>query len=113
LSDEINYTALGERIRGFREKAKMTQEKLSEICNLSAAHIGHIERGTRIPSLDTMFKIATTLNISIDVLLMDSYAEDEKNLCSLTDIVNNKRKLNLKYLVSNVKILIDEIDRKI
>ena len=111
LTGEIDYTALGIRIRDFREKANLTQEKLAEICSLSAAHIGHIERGTRIPSLDTMFKIAITLHISIDVLLSDSYKDD--SLCNIDNIAKSRDKLKLKTLVANTRMMIDEIDSKI
>jgi len=112
MSGEIDYTALGIRIRESRENANLTQEKLAETCALSAAHIGHIERGTRIPSLDTMFKIAITLHISIDVLLSDSYGDD-KTLCSIDAVLKNREKLKLKTLVANTRIMIDEIDSKI
>ena len=111
LSGEIDYTALGARIRESRENANLTQEKLAEVCTLSAAHIGHIERGTRIPSLDTIFKIAITLNISIDVLLMDSYGDENKNLYDSDSIAKARSKLNLKSLVAHTRLMIDEIDK--
>ena len=111
MTAEINYIALGTRIRENREKANLTQEQLAEVCSLSAAHIGHIERGTRIPSLDTMFKIAVTLHINIDVLLSDSY--EDKSLCDIDNIVKSKEKLKLKALVANTRMMIDEIDKQI
>ena len=113
MIEEIDYVALGIRIRESREKSNLTQEKLAEVCALSAAHIGHIERGTRIPSLDTMFKIAITLRVSIDVLLMDSYGEDNMSMCSFSDIVKNRGKLHLKTLVANTRMMIDEIDKHV
>ena len=111
MTGEINYTALGTRIREARENANFTQEKLAEVCALSAAHIGHIERGTRIPSLDTMFKIANILHISIDVLLYDSYGDG--SLCNIDNILKNREKLKLKALVANTRLMIDEIDKQI
>ena len=111
LAIKINYIALGTRIREYREKANLTQEKLAELCSLSAAHIGHIERGTRIPSMDAMFKIAVTLHISIDVLLYDSY--EDKNLCNIDNIEKNKKKLKLKDLVANTRIILEEISEEL
>ena len=111
MTGEIDYTALGTRIREYREKANLTQEKLAEICALSAAHIGHIERGTRIPSLDTMYKIAVNLQVSIDVLLSDSYADE--SLYNIDNIVKNKEKLKLKDLVANTRMMLEEIDKQI
>ena len=65
----IDYTALGKRIRTSRKAKKISQEQLAEICALSAAHIGHIERGTRIPSLDTIFRISQALDVSLDYVM--------------------------------------------
>ena len=53
MEKELDYTALGIRIRQARKEHHVTQEQLGELCELSTAHIGHIERGTRIPSIDT------------------------------------------------------------
>ena len=111
MNGEIDYFALGTRIRESREKANLTQEKLAEICSLSAAHIGHIERGTRVPSLDTMFRIALSLQISIDVLLSDSY--EDRSLFDSNEIVKNRKKLKLKDLISNARLLLDEMEEKI
>ena len=77
MEKEIDYVALGMRIRKARKDHHVTQEHLGEICELSTAHIGHIERGTRIPSLDTLFRISQALDVSIDHLIFDSVAPDE------------------------------------
>ena len=69
MEKELDYTALGIKIRQTRKKHHVTQEQLGEICELSTAHIGHIERGTRIPSLDTLFRIAQALDVSMDYLV--------------------------------------------
>ena len=44
MEKELDYTALGIKIRQTRKKHHVTQEQLGEICELSTAHIGHIER---------------------------------------------------------------------
>ena len=55
MNKNIDYTALGKRIKNKRIEKGFTQEQLGELCELSAAHIGHIERGTRILSVDVLF----------------------------------------------------------
>ena len=47
----------------------MTQEQLSESCSLSTGYIGHLERGTRSPSLETLVKISQILRVSLDDLV--------------------------------------------
>lgn len=71
---KIDYFDIGERIRYYRNKNRLSQEQLAEIVNLSNVHISYIERGERIPSLDVVINIANALHISTDDLLSGSLA---------------------------------------
>lgn len=110
MKKQIDYYALGSRIRKSRESKKLTQEQLSEICSLSTAHIGHIERGTRIPSLETLFKICTCLEISMDYLLFDSFDSNEIHFANISAMLKNKNKDKVKAFMSTVKVLAEKID---
>lgn len=110
MEKEIDYIALGIRIRKARKISHITQEKLGEICELSTAHIGHIERGTRIPSLDTLFRISQALNVSMDYLIFDSVAVDENFFINLNAMLKNKDKRKVKVFMTTVKALADKID---
>ena len=66
------YEALGKRIRAQRKQMKMTQEELAEKAEISNSFLGHIERGTRKASLDTLVKICNALKASPNLLLQDS-----------------------------------------
>lgn len=68
----IDYGNIGERIRFNRIKNKMSQEQLAELANISSVHIGYIERGERLPSLETIINIANALTVSADELLAGS-----------------------------------------
>ena len=78
MNKNIDYTALGKRIKNKRIEKGFTQEQLGELCELSAAHIGHIERGTRILSVDVLFRISQALDTSIDWLVFDSDENKKK-----------------------------------
>jgi transcriptional regulator with XRE-family HTH domain len=39
-------------MKKYRKKAKLTQEKLAELCGTDHRYIGQIETGVRCPSLD-------------------------------------------------------------
>lgn len=71
----MDYKKLGQRIREYRMKINMTQEALAEAVGISAVFISQIETGNRKPSLETVFKIATTLNVPMDYLMKDSVVE--------------------------------------
>ena len=80
MERELDYVALGMRIRQARKENHVTQEQLGEICELSTAHIGHIERGTRIPSLDTLFRISQALHVSMDYLYLERQNDLQKSM---------------------------------
>ena len=67
----MNLDSIGKRIRQFRVERKMRQEDLAEKTGLSANYIGMVERGEKIPSLETFIHIANALSISADMLLAD------------------------------------------
>ncbi len=65
----MNYQLLGAKIKRVRKQMRMTQEQFAELIGISAAFVGHIERGTRIPSLETIYRICKATGASADRLL--------------------------------------------
>lgn len=63
--------SIGRNIRKFRTAQNLRQEDLAEKTGLSVNYIGAIERGEKLPSLETFIDIANTLNVSADMLLCD------------------------------------------
>ena len=90
----MNYTEFGKSIRRKRLALKLTQEKLAERAGISFAFLGHIERGTRIPSFETVCKLADALDCSIDELVGRQYRIpelkqlDEKGYRLVLDFIN-------------------------
>ena len=70
--DTFDAEALGARIKRKRQERGIQQKELAKELRLSVSFYGHIERGTRIPSLPTLVKIANYLGIGTDSLLRDS-----------------------------------------
>ena len=62
---------LGQILTEKRRKHGITQEELAALVDISPAHISIIERGTKIPRLDTFVSIANALQVSSDSLLVD------------------------------------------
>ena len=63
--------AVGRRIKEAREKRHLTKEELAARIDISPTHVSVIERGTKIPRLDTFVAIANALEVSGDALLLD------------------------------------------
>ncbi len=76
MDTEMMYKRFGERVKGQRVLAQLTQEKLSQLSGISLSFLGHIERGTRKASLDTVVKLANALKVSPNLLLQDSLEDD-------------------------------------
>ena len=51
---ELDYKAIGKRIKIARIKVDLTQEKLSEMVGISPTHLSNIETGTTRVSLNTI-----------------------------------------------------------
>lgn len=56
-------------LKSLRERAEMSQEKLSQIVGVDRATISRYEDGTRNPSLNVLQKLAAALNCTIDELV--------------------------------------------
>ena len=67
----MDLSGIGKQIREARLLKSWNQDQLAEKTNLSLAYIGMIERGEKIPKLETFIRIINTLEISADVVLQD------------------------------------------
>ena len=67
----MNTSSIGKRIRKFREHKGWRQEDFAEKVGLSVTYTGMIERGEKIPKLETFITIANVLEVSADQLLAD------------------------------------------
>jgi transcriptional regulator with XRE-family HTH domain len=69
----IDYKELGKRIRTERRRQDLTQEKLAEMAGISDSFMGHIERGGRTLSIETLAKISNSLNLSIEFIICGEF----------------------------------------
>lgn len=65
----MDMKVVGKRVRAARRARDMTQEQLAELANISTSFVGHIERGTRVPSLETMWRICKTMGLPMDHIM--------------------------------------------
>lgn len=67
MTDETNkiHIKIGLKIKLERAKRKLSQEKLAELADLSKTHVGDIERGATIPTIETLNRIANALDITL------------------------------------------------
>ena len=88
----MKLDSIGKNIRAYRQAKKLRQEDLAEKTGLSANYVGMVERGEKIPSLETFICIANALGVSADMLLADvldtGYAVKESILAEKLDALS-------------------------
>ena len=67
----MNNASIGKKIRAARENRGWRQEEFAEKIGLSVTYTGMIERGEKVPKLETFIRIANVLEVSADQLLAD------------------------------------------
>jgi transcriptional regulator with XRE-family HTH domain len=60
----------GRIVKQVREQRGWSQEVLADRANLNRSYVGEVERGSAMPSLATVAKLAQALEISVSGLLV-------------------------------------------
>ncbi|MBR1633529.1 MAG: helix-turn-helix transcriptional regulator [Lachnospiraceae bacterium] len=113
MSYEIDYSAIGMRVRAARQKKNMKQEELANAADLSASYVSGIETGRTKLALPTLITIAHILDTTVDTLLYDNtpvlvtaYDAEAKEI--LDDCSAEER----DFLVSMLRHAKDELRQK-
>ena len=67
----MGLSSIGQNIRRYRLDKKLRQEDLAEKAGVSINYIGSIERGEKLPALETFIDIINALGVSADMILSD------------------------------------------
>ena len=59
----LNSQIVGDVIADFRKEKNLSQEVLSGLADIGRTHLSAIERGERKPTLETLFRICTAMNV--------------------------------------------------
>jgi|GEM_PF-153845 len=75
---EINYLAIGEKIKKYRKEQKIPQQKLAKIIGISSSHMCNIEKGRTKFGLSTLMTVAAALKVNTDLLLYEQISKRGK-----------------------------------
>ena len=103
---QVNNLAIGERIRGEREKLRLTRETFAEMLGLSPLYIGQLERGERQMSLDTLVKVSDYLHIPTDYLIYGNTPENELEKSRINTLLNKCSKNELSLIENMMKLIL-------
>ena len=80
--------SVGQRIRNYRTRQGLSQEKLAEMIGITPNYLSALERGAYNIKLDTLVQIIDCLDITADDLFRDVIKNGYQNKASrLTDAV--------------------------
>ena len=109
----MDYIKLGERIREERLKLGLTQSKLAEDVDISDAYMGHIERGERSLTLDTLLRLVNRLHVSVDYLLQDYIEETDDNIVNqFKQVIDNQSANDKQMAIDILKTMFAHISRR-
>ena len=66
---DIDLKQIGKRICELRQKAGITQEKLSELMDVSIQMISNMERGNKAVKISNLLKLSEIFGVSTDYIL--------------------------------------------
>lgn len=101
---------IGKRLRKQREKMNMIREEFAEKAEISPQFLAEIENGKKGMSVNTMYKICQSFNLSADYLLFGLLSAESRSNPA-TDKINILSEPYLSYtedIIEIVKNIISE-----
>lgn len=75
----LDAVLVGKVIADFRKQKGVSQEVLSGLADIGRSHMSAIERGERKPTLETLYRICTALDIKMSIVVKKIEEEIEKS----------------------------------
>ncbi len=66
----LDPVKVGKTIAFFRKQKGISQEVLSGLADIGRSHLSAIERGERKPTLETLYRISSALDIKMSTLIL-------------------------------------------
>ena len=85
---------VGVKIKYLRQKRGLSQEALALSCDMNPAFLGHVERGMRSPTLNTLQRICDGLGITLTELLLTEPDADADNAAAIQHVTDRMRRLS-------------------
>ena len=108
---DIDYKIIGRRIKEARIKKGISQERLSEIMDVSVVFVSRVERGNAL-SLKRLVQFSKILEVPLEYLISGTIPEEKNYLDkelyeTLINCTPTKQRLiyNIAQIVSNAKFV--------
>lgn len=102
--------AVGNQIRRYRYAKSISQEDLALRANINPAYLGQVERGLKCPTVDTLCKLSTALEILPSELLQfnsfqDSDAYFNRRAAELISKIPTEKKAQVLQILEEISSL--------
>ena len=110
MNERLVTQHTAKRVRQLRLAKEWSQENLALTADLSVAYVGQIERGEKVPSIETIGKICAALEVSLPYFFtFDETWDIDGRVLVATDSVVSSMKAMPAGLASRVALLVEEI----
>lgn len=106
---------MGERIRSFRKEKNLSQEELAYRASIHPTYVGQLERGEKNATLDSMEKITTALEITLEELFKGvqpvTGEQDSFTLNKIINLISGRSVEDQKVILSLLESLMHWKDK--
>lgn len=88
----------GLRLKTLRKSRDLTLKEFSALSEVSVSFLSEMERNDKSPSLDTLYKIAAALNLTVADLLEQIPSSIPNNILELLNVIQSLSPKQQNYL---------------
>jgi len=108
------HSEIGNRIRQYRKRSGLSQEKLALNAGIAVSFLGDIERNVKKPSIESLEKLLSALNVTFleffDYEIEIESLEDCSSLKKLTLVLQGRSDDELELIYSIAKQIFEYND---
>lgn len=114
MQRELLNQKIGQNIRKYRLQANWSQENLAFSADLYPAYIGKLERGEKCPTIYTLYKVCSALQISFfEILNFDSKSlspnsEAKYRIEKALDKLPDSKCIKIAEMIENIADIMSE-----
>ena len=97
---------IGNKIKKYREKNKMTQKDIAEILEVEAGTISKYESGMIEPNIESLKRLADTFHITVDELIKEDEEKIDISKINVLEVLREQKEMRLKgNLYHNTQVI--------
>jgi transcriptional regulator with XRE-family HTH domain len=108
MKTELEKGELGSAIRAARLEKHLSQEELAELVGITPTHVKHIESEHRKPSIELLYRLVRTLNLSLDTLFFPERADGLETYRKTERLMRQCNEKQLQILYATIEAMLRE-----